>query len=55
MPSEANIQSMMRQRLNSVEMQCLHSCDEGSAGFDERTSLAATACARRLLPSPRRC
>ena len=49
MPPEANIQSVMRQRLSSMEMQCLHSCDEGSAGFDERISLAATACARCSL------
>ena len=55
MPPEANIQSVMRQRLSSMEVQGLHSCDEGSAGFDERNSLAATACATCLLPSPRRC
>lgn len=55
MPPKANIQSVMRQCLSSMEVQGLHSCDEDSAGFDERNSLAATACARCLLPSPRRC
>ena len=43
MPPEANIPSVMRQRPNSVAGQDLNSCDKGSAGFDERNSLAATA------------
>ncbi len=55
MPPEANIQFVMRQHLYSVAVLGLHSCSEGSAGFDERISLAAAACARCLLPSPRRC
>lgn len=49
------MQSVMRQCLSSMEVRGLQSCDEDSAGFDERNSLAATACARYLLPSPRRC
>lgn len=55
MPPEAKSQSVIRQCLSAVEVQGLHSCDEGSAGFDERNSFAATACASCLLPSPRIC
>lgn len=55
MPPEANIQSVMRQRLGSAVVQGLHSCDGGSASFDVRNRLAAAACAECLFPSPLRC
>lgn len=55
MPPEGNIRSAMRQCLNSATTPGFHLSGDSSAGFEVGVSLAAAACAKRLLPGPHGC